>query len=159
LRILTIVVDHIADDLAKVNNSNPIDCEFKFNKREHSSLRDFNIFYRHFQQVLTKEKEDTPQIPTTFPPSSPHSTPSESSKSSKRTSSITSKPTSTSSGVSKAEHYTQDSATLFLSSTFETIEEEIEKFAWWSDGKYREKYGIRFSVFAPPSLLGGMAND
>jgi len=147
LRILTIVVDHIADDLAKVNNSNPIDCEFKFNKREHSSLRDFNPFYLLFQQVLTKEKKDTPPVPTTSPSSSRQSTPF--SESLESPSSSTSKPKSTSSGVSKAEHHTQNSANLFFLNTFETIEDEIEKFAWWNEGKYRDKYGLRFFLFVP----------
>jgi hypothetical protein len=145
LRILSSVVNHIADQIAKLNNSNHITCEFQFKPSEHPSLIYFDTFYELFLQVLTAKKLDTPPVLTTVPPPSQHSSPYAES-----TSTGVSKPQSTTSGASKPEHYTQGSAATFLLNTYQTVKETIAELAWWNEGKKGKEYGLRFSLFVPP---------
>ena len=118
LRILISVVNRAADQLASLNNSNPITYAFKFNATENPSLIYFDAFYLLFKRGLTEKKVDTPPVPTTIPPASRLSTsPSAESTSSsaKSTSTGVSKAKSTwASGDSKAEHYTHDAAAHFI---------------------------------------------
>lgn len=151
LRILISVVNHVADQLANVNNSNSITCEFDFEPTDHPSLSPFETFYELFLQVLTKQKVDTPPVLATVPPPSRHSSPSAESTSSfaKSTSTGVSQPQSTSSGASKPEHYTQGAAAAFLLNTYQTVKKPIAGSAWWNEGKIGKGYKFRFSLFVP----------
>jgi hypothetical protein len=151
LRILISVVNRVADQLAKLNNSNPVTYAFKFNATENPSLIYFDTFYLLFKRVLTEKKVDTPPVPTTVPPASILSSPSAESTSSsaKSTSTGVSKAKSTTSGDSKAEHYTHDAAAHFLLNTFQTARDQIEKLASWSEGQCCDTYELRIAVFVP----------
>ena len=122
--MLSKVIDQVADELAKVNNSNKITADFKFDKLDHHSLMLFGKFYNHLNQTIRKESDSptapttaqtaTPPFQTVVPPNLRHFSPSTE---------------STSSRESTDEHFTQSTANAFLWATFDTI--GVDKHCWW----------------------------
>jgi hypothetical protein len=114
----------------QINDSKEITSTFKFKVSQHPSMVQFKKFYMDFSQVLRKNlplspptmtsQTVTPPLQTTIPPDPQYSS---------------SSTTSTTSRDSKAEHYTQAAANDFLYSTVASIEDPLEKFAWYRGGE------------------------
>jgi hypothetical protein len=130
--MLTPVIDEVAKNLEQINDSNEITSRFKFKVSLHPSMSQFKNFYIDFSQVLRKNlplntptmisQTVTPPLQTTIPPNPQYSSSSADS---------TDSTNSTSSKESKPEHHAQAAANGFLYSTVITIEEALEKLAWY----------------------------
>ena len=111
--MLSIAVNLIADELAKVNNSNEITAKFQFKKIDHPSLLLFSKFFDDLVQTLTKESTLTPPGETTVPADLRHCSPSTE---------------STTSRDSKGEPYTHSLANSFLWASFDTV--DVTEYRW-----------------------------
>ena len=120
LRVLNIVIDQIAEEFTKVNDSNEIIAGYDFDSRQHPLLALFSKFYDDLDQTIRKEspdppkpQTDTPPVQTTYPPNPNlgyHS------------------PASSSSRESTEEHFTHFTANDFLWATMDTI--SVKHYKW-----------------------------
>lgn len=127
------------EELRKVNGSNTLTSDFRFDVADHPSLWPFAKFCNDITQVIRKELPPTtfqtvstvtPPTQTTVPRDPQYSSPSTA---------------STSSRESKAELLVQTAANDFLWGTLQAIEKPLEKHAWYYDGGYRLE-----STYMPP---------
>lgn len=126
IRTANVVINRVAEELSKVNNSDLITSDFDIKVSDHPSLWTFAKFYDDFTQLVRKKPLQSttpatsqlasPPVQTTVPQNPQYSSPSTA---------------STSSRESKAEPHTQIAANDFLWATLKAIEDRLRELSWY----------------------------
>lgn len=128
----------MANELERVNNSEPITPTFKFKVDRHSLISRFGTCFKDLNQIVRRNLRPNESIipsspiattptQTLFPPNIPLTPQIQ------MNSEFTS-PASTKSGASeKAEHFSNEFVLDFLKATLESLNDDIESMAWYGD--------------------------
>ena len=139
--ILIPVIDKMAKELGKINDSKQITPEFELNIDQHPLVWPFKRFYDNLNLVVRKTLPSDPLITTINPPLHAAVSPNP------RWSLSSTESAASSARESKPEHHTDALANDFVWATLTTLEQLLKTFAWYHDGKTRLQFtSILFTV-------------
>lgn len=146
---LIVEIDKISSELTSVNNGNEITPMYRFRKDNNPTLFPFQSSFHHLSLILTRDEESrtpvstwtstpmntTPDQQFTIPNPDVFRTPEQDSEVLlEHMSVVDDSPHSTESNRSaKREHHTASFANRFLEATYFSLEEHLEKIAWFKD--------------------------